>query len=58
VICALDLLLSEPDNIDDEANPKVEDYTAPMGVSIDFPRRRTLAENGSDEPPQLAIHPN
>jgi len=58
VICTLDLLLSDPDNINDEANPKVEDYTAPMGVSIEFPRRRTLAEDGSDEPPTLAIHDN
>jgi len=56
VICQLDLLLSEPDNINDNVNPEIVDYTVPMGVSIEFPRRRTLAEEGG--PPQLIPREN
>ena len=56
VICKLDLLLSEPDNINDNVNPEIVDYTVPMGVSIEFPRRRTLAEEGG--PPQLIPREN
>jgi hypothetical protein len=56
VVCTLDLLLSEPDSINDRVNPEVEDYTVPMGVSIEFPRRRTLSEEG--EPPQLIPREN
>lgn len=56
VICTLDLLLSDPDNIDDEVNTEIEDYTVPMGVSIEFPRRRTLSEQ--DGPPNLIPREN
>jgi len=56
VITVLDHLLMDPENIDDQVNTEVEDYTVPMGVSIEFPRRRTLAEEGG--PPQLIPREN
>ena len=58
VVMCLDDVMSDPSNIDESVNPEIESLPLPMSVDVSFPRRRTLAEDGSDEPPQLAIHDN
>lgn len=53
VVTTLDFILR-----DNEYEDRHDDVPYPMQVDLSYPRRRTLAEDGHEGPPQLAIHDN
>jgi len=49
VVLCLDNVMARPSNVDESVNPDIESLPLPMSVNVSFPRRRTLAEDGSEE---------